>query len=329
MTNKKTVDQINQFKLLQELRVKSDAIASSLTAIVFSDPDGRITYANETFLRLWGCSDISDIIGHSIFTFIQSRQEFERILEHVFAEGSWKGDIVAKAVNGHHLPVQLSVQLVTEEPERSISLVCSFIDMREQHRTPAELKKPLNEFEQRVNSRTIDLAEANEKLRRQIKERKLVERSLRKKERELKLNALHLEETNIALKVSLEKREKEKNELEEMVLTNVRELLLPCLERLRGCRLNDRQRIYVDSLEANILAIASPFLQHLSQYFSDLTPAEHRVASMVKEGKTSREIASLMNISKRGVEFHRNNIRRKLGLTNAKKNLRSCLKSLS
>ena len=180
-----------------------------------------------------------------------------------------------------------------------------------------------------MNSRTIELTDANENLRRQVEERRLAERNLRKKERELKLNALHLEETNIALKVLLEKREKDKNELEEMVLANVRGLLLPCLERLRGCRLNDRQRIYVDSLETNIKAIVSPFLQHLSKHFSDLTPAEFQVAGMVKEGKSSKEIASLMNISERGVEFHRNNIRRKLGLTNAKKNLRTCLRSMS
>lgn len=56
---------------------------------------------------------------------------------------------------------------------------------------------------------------------------------------------------------------------------------------------------------------------------------EIQVAGLVKEGKTSKEIASVINISERGVEFHRNNIRRKLGLANAKKNLRSHLLSLS
>ena len=114
-----------------------------------------------------------------------------------------------------------------------------------------------------------------------------------------------------------------------MVLANVRGLLLPCLERLRGCRLNDRQSIYADILESNLQTIVSPFLHRLSNRFLNLTPTEIQVAGLVREGKTSKEIASLINVSERGVEFHRNNIRRKLDLTNAKKNLRTYLLSLS
>jgi DNA-binding CsgD family transcriptional regulator len=53
------------------------------------------------------------------------------------------------------------------------------------------------------------------------------------------------------------------------------------------------------------------------------------VAGLVREGKTSKEIASLINVSDRGIEFHRNNIRRKLGINQSKKNLRTYLLSLS
>ena len=323
------IDITRMRQAFEELRLKDHAIASSINAIAFGDLEGRVTYVNEAFLRLWGGNDISEVIGRSVFTFASSQQEIERILGYVFAGGNWQGEVMGKARNGQILPIQLSAHLVTDEQNRPICLMCSFVDITEKNKAQEALSQTLDELEQRVAGRTSELTDANKKLRREIDERRLAERNLRQKERELKLNALHLEEKNIALKVLLEQREKDKKELEEMVLANVRDLLLPCLERLRGCRLNDRQSIYVDSLETNLKTIVSPFLQNLSNHFSNFTPLEFQVAGMVKEGKSSKEIASLMNISERGVEFHRNNIRRKLGLTNAKKNLRTCLLSMS
>jgi PAS domain S-box-containing protein len=323
------VDITRSRQALEELRIKDHAIASSINAIAFGDLDGRITYVNEAFLLLWGGDDIAEVIGRTVFTFAQSEQEVERIIRHVFAQGNWQGEFTGMAKDGRALTVQLSAHLVTDEQDRPICLMCSFVDVTEKIRAQEALRQTLDELEQRVAERTIELTESNEKLRREIEERKLAEKNLRQKERELHLNALHLEETNIAMKVLLEQREKDKNELEEKVLTNVRGLLLPCLERLQGCRLNDRQKVYADILETNLNAIISPFLHSLSSRSLNLTPAEIQVAGLVKDGKTSKEIASLMNVSERGVEFHRNNIRRKLGMTNAKKNLRSYLMSLS
>ena len=97
------------------------------------------------------------------------------------------------------MTVQLSAHLVTDEQDRPICLMCSFVDVTEKIRAQEDLRQTLDELEQRVAERTIELTEANAKLRREIEERKLAEKNLRQKEREIKLNALHLEETNIAL----------------------------------------------------------------------------------------------------------------------------------
>ncbi|MCX5852646.1 MAG: LuxR C-terminal-related transcriptional regulator, partial [Deltaproteobacteria bacterium] len=47
------------------------------------------------------------------------------------------------------------------------------------------------------------------------------------------------------------------------------------------------------------------------------------------DGRSTKDIAEMLNISERGIEFHRNNIRLKLGIKHRKTNLRSYLLSLT
>ena len=46
----------------------------------------------------------------------------------------------------------------------------------------------------------------------------------------------------------------------------------------------------------------------------DITPTERSIAKMIKQGKTSKEIADAVNISVNTVNTHRQNIRKKLHL---------------
>jgi PAS domain S-box-containing protein len=161
-----------------------------------------------------------------------------------------------------------------------------------------------------------------------ITERKKSEQSLRKREEQLALKSRHLEETNTALRVLLRQRDEQKAEIEEKVLSNVKELVIPHLESLRKTGLDAMQLEHVDVLQANLLELTSPFSQKLSAAYIKLTPREMQVANLVKAGKTSREMAQLLNISINAIVFHRYNIREKLGLKNQKTNLRSYLLSL-
>jgi DNA-binding CsgD family transcriptional regulator len=88
------------------------------------------------------------------------------------------------------------------------------------------------------------------------------------------------------------------------------------------------QKTLVDILESNLNNIISPFTSTLSARICNLTPTEIRVSNLVKEGKTNKEIADVLLLSKNTVLFHRHNIRTKLGLRNSKKNLRSFLLSV-
>jgi PAS domain S-box-containing protein len=164
---------------------------------------------------------------------------------------------------------------------------------------------------------------------RDITERKKTERALREREEELEVKTMSLEEVNTALRVLLKRRDEDKIELEEKVLSNVKELVVPYLEKLEKTGLNTSQKTYIGILESNLNDIISPFLRTLSSTYLNISPTEIQVANLVKQGKTTKEIAESLNSSTRAIEFHRNNLRNKLGLKNKKANLRSYLLSLT
>jgi PAS domain S-box-containing protein len=150
----------------------------------------------------------------------------------------------------------------------------------------------------------------------------------KKTEEELKTKSLNLEEVNAALRVLLKQRDQDKNEMEDKILSNVKKLVLPYIERLKEKRLDDEKKTYLNIIETNLKNIISPFVQKMSSTYSQFTPTEIRVANLIRDGKTIKEIAGISGVSENAVNHHRQNIRNKLGLNKQKANLRTYLMSL-
>ena len=160
---------------------------------------------------------------------------------------------------------------------------------------------------------------------RNITQEEEMKLALRERERKLKSKSKTLEELNVALKVLLEKRTQDKEELEEKVVSNIKLLVEPYLIKLAGSGLTEKQSAYLDILKSHLNDIASPLARRLSSDQYHLTPKEMHVAMLIKDGKTTKDIAELTNSSVRTVEFHRENLRKKFDLRNKKSNLRSLL----
>jgi PAS domain S-box-containing protein len=164
-------------------------------------------------------------------------------------------------------------------------------------------------------------------LARDITERKKADALLRKREDELEVRTVHLEETNAALNVLIRQRERDKKDFEDKITANIREMVNPYVEKLKATTLGEVQEIYLDLIKSHLKDITSPFVQTIKFNHMNFTPSEVAVATLIREGKNSKEISQLINISRRTVEFHRNNIRKKLGINSKKINLRTCLLS--
>ncbi len=137
----------------------------------------------------------------------------------------------------------------------------------------------------------------------------------------VKERTAELEEANIALKVMLKKRDEEKIEIEEKVLTNIKEMVLPFINDLKASSLKERQMKIIETIETNMQEITSPFIPRLSSNYLNLTPTEIRVATLIQQGKSTKDIATLLQMSLNTVGNHRTSIRKKLGLKNSKDNL--------
>jgi PAS domain S-box-containing protein len=194
-------------------------------------------------------------------------------------------------------------------------------DITDRKRAEEALRKARDDLEMQVKKRTADLVS-------EIEERKQAEEALKAREVELEVQTHNLKEANAALKILLRHRDDDKKEFEEKIISNVKEMVFPYIEKLKMSGLVNRQTVYLDIINSHLDDIIAPFVHKLSSKYSDLTPTEIKVAGFVKDGKTSKEIANLLIMSTGTVNFHRNNLRKKLGLRNNKTNLRSHLLSL-
>lgn len=139
---------------------------------------------------------------------------------------------------------------------------------------------------------------------------------------------LNLQEANTALKVLLKRLEEDKADLEKRMLSNVKEIVLPFILELTNSHLNERQQSITEIIETNLKTITSPLVKELSSRYLSLTPVEIRVANIIKQGKTTKEVADVLRMSIRTVDNHRYNIRKKLGINNKNINLATYLMSL-
>lgn len=150
---------------------------------------------------------------------------------------------------------------------------------------------------------------------RDITDRKLAEDVIKKKGVELEKKTAELEDLNAALRVLLKQRENDKNELENRITTNIKMLVLPQLEEVKRALKGRKAIANVEILETNLKTVCSPFIQKLSAKYFNLTNREIKIATLIKEEKTSKEIAALLNISESAINAHRFRIRQKLNIS--------------
>jgi DNA-binding CsgD family transcriptional regulator len=107
--------------------------------------------------------------------------------------------------------------------------------------------------------------------------------------------------------------------------------VMPLLKKLKESSPDAKQSAYlIKILESNLQHLVKAYGQSasLTAVYQRLSPVESLVASMIRQGRSTKTIATTLNIAPGTVNIHRKHIRKKLGLDNKSTNLESYLKSL-
>ena len=264
-----------------------DLLNTMNEGFIITDDAFTLTYANDRLCEMLGY-ELDEIIGLPVKSFLD--EENRKILNAQ----------LEKRKKGEMEPYELEWK--REDRKQVVTLV-----------SPRPILDSEGKFKESFSVLT------------DITELKRTEEALRKREKELTVEKGNLEEVNTALRVLLQKREDDISEVEQRIFLNMKKMVAPYIEKIKGTRLNGTQSTFMKIIESNLEDIISAFSQNLSAKYSELTYTEIQIANLIRQGMITKEIASILNVSERTVDVHRFNIRKKMGLTGKRIGLRSYL----
>ena len=260
--------------------------------------NGRFIDMNNSLVEVLGYSSRKEMMQVNVKDLYVNQKDRIRIANLVAENGYvQESPIDFHKKDGTKIQVLITAVFLYDADGIVIGSQGTLRDVTEQRRVEEELRKYREDLEVLVSGRT----------------------------KELESKTKNLQEVNTALNVLLQKREDDKQLLEESFVANIGSIVLPYVEKIRKNNLDVQQQLCLDIIEKNLGEIASPLLKTIQQF--DLTPREVQIASLINDGKLTKEIAKTLGIGKGSIDTHRKNIRKKLGLDRTS-NLQSHLRFL-
>lgn len=105
---------------------------------------------------------------------------------------------------------------------------------------------------------------------------------------------------------------------------NIEQMVFPMIDILRNTDLDKKQLSVLDVIANYLNSMMDPFARMINSQ-GDFTKRELQIAGLVRQGKTAKEIANILFLSKNTVDFHKANIRKKLGICNTGNDLQKYL----
>jgi PAS domain S-box-containing protein len=158
-------DITDQKSVERELIIKDSAIASSINGIGIADLNGRVTYANRAFLRMFGYEDEREVLQKPIQFFAHGDHDESSVIDEVMCslrrKEGWIGEAHPKRSDGTGFDAQLTANIVTDSAGQPLCLMASFQDITERKRAERELRMKETAISSAVNGIAIFDMEAS------------------------------------------------------------------------------------------------------------------------------------------------------------------------
>lgn len=154
-----------------------------------------------------------------------------------------------------------------------------------------------------------------------VNQRSILEQSVNQRTEEVRREKAQVDEMVITLRRVLQTTEQARADQMDRLAADMEKLLLPALGRIRKEPDAAARSHYVDLFTDQMLQLVNQAGPRKDARLLRLTPTETRICQFIQAGKSSKEMASALNISLGTVNTHRKNIRKKLGLMGRDQNL--------
>jgi len=146
-----------------ELRLKDRAISSALNAIVITDPQGRISYVNPAFLRLWGYEHQSEVDGRLAEEFIAEAEQMQSLKDGLRKQRAFAGELICVRSDGSRFSAEVSASVISDSDGGVASVMAAIADVTQRKQAELQLRESEDQYRTLVSAMTegVTLQDAN------------------------------------------------------------------------------------------------------------------------------------------------------------------------
>jgi len=272
--------------------------------MIVTDEHRFIVRVNNAFTRLTGYS-AEDAVGRPasmLRSGLHDEAFYQGVWDSINRDRYWQGEIWDKRKSGEVFPGLMTITAVLGAEGRITNYVITFLDITLQKQAEKVLLDARKHLEEQVEQAVMELNHLKEESG----------------------------EVSTALKVMIKLRETESSDAKNLLILELKQEVMPFLQRLKKGSRDPKQVRLLSTLDANLQRLITSYgcATSITSAYRNLTPKEIQVASMVREGFSTKVIAATLSLSPETISIHRKNIRKKLGLDSKADNLRSYLITL-